>query len=158
MEWYDDKPMVHAYCLCLFRLGGTPILFRLIYWSNGHGRERCNPKRPLCIGALLNDHYIGLKSRWLASGLVHMLLLRQPPPKGKGHMLRAQIDRADGPWSGQSIVVARTVRACVESVSVPNSSRDLLAKTTCSGSIPPLYIDEGLQLIEPHNRSNQVYF
>jgi hypothetical protein len=48
---------------------------------------------------------------------------------------------------------------CVESVRVPSFSRDLLAKTvglaretTCSGSRPPLYIDEGLRLIEPpHN-------
>jgi hypothetical protein len=61
MEWYDDEPMVHAYSLCLFRLGGTSILFLLIHSSNGHDRERYNPKWPLCIGALLNDHYIGLK-------------------------------------------------------------------------------------------------
>jgi hypothetical protein len=26
MEWYDDEPMVHAYSLCLFRLGGISIL------------------------------------------------------------------------------------------------------------------------------------
>jgi hypothetical protein len=37
------------------RAGGTSILFILIHWSNGHGRERYNPKRPLYIGALLND-------------------------------------------------------------------------------------------------------
>jgi hypothetical protein len=37
--------------------------------------------------------------------------------------------RPDGPRSGQSVVVARTVRACVESVRVPNFSRDLLHKT-----------------------------
>jgi hypothetical protein len=112
MEWYDDEPMVHAYSLCLFRLGGTSILFLLIHWSNGHDRERCNPKRPLCIGALLNDHHIGLKSWWLASGLVHMLLVRQPPQKGRGQMLSTRNVLADGPalrpdgprwWHGRSM-------------------------------------------------------
>jgi hypothetical protein len=38
--------------------------------------------------------------------------------------------RPDGPRSGQSAVVARMVRACAESVRVPNFSRDLLPKTT----------------------------
>jgi hypothetical protein len=45
---------------------------------------------------------------------------------------------------------------CAESVRVLSFSRDLLAKTaglaretTCSGSRPPLYIDEGLRPIEP---------
>jgi hypothetical protein len=58
--------------------------------------------------------------------------------------------------AGRSTVVAWTVRACAESVRVPSFSRDLLAKTagltrqtTCNGSRPPLYIDEGLQPIEP---------
>jgi hypothetical protein len=37
--------------------------------------------------------------------------------------------RPDGPRSGQSAVVARTVRACAESVRVPSFSRDLLPKT-----------------------------
>jgi hypothetical protein len=63
-------------------------------------------------------------------------------------------------------VVARTVRACAEAVRVPRFSRDLLPKTVglaretvCSGSRPPLYIDEGLRSIEaPNDRSNQVYF
>jgi hypothetical protein len=27
-----------------------------------------------------------------------MLLVRQPPRKGMGHMLSAESDRADGPW------------------------------------------------------------
>jgi hypothetical protein len=56
----------------------------------------------------------------------------------------------------RSTVVARTVRACAELVKVPSFSRDLLAKTvglaretTCSGSRPPLYIDEELRPIEP---------
>jgi hypothetical protein len=31
-----------------------------------------------------------LKSRWLTSGLVHMLLVRQPSPKGMGHMLETK--------------------------------------------------------------------
>jgi hypothetical protein len=59
-----------------------------------------------------------------------MLLVRQPSPKGRGHMLNAKKSSADGPWSGQSAVVARTVRACAESVRVPSFSRDLLPKTT----------------------------
>jgi hypothetical protein len=37
--------------------------------------------------------------------------------------------RPDGPRSGQSTVVARTVRACAESVRVPSFLRDLLPKT-----------------------------
>jgi hypothetical protein len=55
--------------------------------------------------------------------------------------------RSDDPWSEQFTVVARTVRACAESVRVSSFSRDLLAKTvrlarkiTCNGSIhSPLY-------------------
>jgi hypothetical protein len=64
--------------------------------------------------------------------------------------------RPDGPRSGRSAGVARTVRACAESVRVPSFSRDLLPKTAGltrksvgSGSRPPLYIDEGLRPIEP---------
>jgi hypothetical protein len=45
---------------------------------------------------------------------------------------------------------------CAESVWISSFSQDLLAKTaglarktTYSGSRPPLYIDEGLPLIEP---------
>jgi hypothetical protein len=64
--------------------------------------------------------------------------------------------RPDGPRSGLSAVVARTVRARAESVRVPSFSRDLLPKTTGltretvrNGSRPPLYIDEGLRTIEP---------
>jgi hypothetical protein len=52
--------------------------------------------------------------------------------------------RPDGPRSGLSAVVARTVRACAESVRVPSFSRDWLPKTTGltrkslgSGSRPP---------------------
>jgi hypothetical protein len=71
-----------------------------------------------------------------------MLLVRQPSPKGRGHMLKTKKSLADGPrwWrgrsvragrprSGQSAVVARTVRACAESVRVPSFSRGLLPKT-----------------------------
>ena len=64
--------------------------------------------------------------------------------------------RPDGPRSGLSAVVARTVRARAESVRVPSFSRDLLAKTVRltrrsvrNGSRPPLYTDEGLRPIEP---------
>jgi hypothetical protein len=56
-----------------------------------------------------------------------MLLVRQPPPKDRGHMLSAGNDRADvpalrpdGPRSGRSAMVAQTVRACAESVRVPS--------------------------------------
>ena len=37
--------------------------------------------------------------------------------------------RPDGPRSGLSAVVARTVRACAESVRVPSLSWDLLPRT-----------------------------
>jgi hypothetical protein len=64
--------------------------------------------------------------------------------------------RPDGPRSGQSAVVVRTVRARAEPVRVPSFSRDLLPKTAGltretvgNGSRPPLYIDEGLRPIEP---------
>jgi hypothetical protein len=66
-----------------------------------------------------------------------MLLVCQLSPKGRGHMLKAEKSsadgpalRPDGPRSGRSAVVARTVRACAESVRVPSFSRDLLPKTT----------------------------
>jgi hypothetical protein len=66
-------------------------------------------------------------------------------------IVRTQNDRADGPArrpdgprSGPSAVVARTVRACAESVRVPSFSQDLLPKTAGltrklvgSGSRPP---------------------
>jgi hypothetical protein len=64
-----------------------------------------------------------------------------------------------------SAVVAQTVRAYAESVRVPSFSRDLLPKTAglaretvCSGSRPPIYINEGLRPIEPPTIDNQVYF
>jgi hypothetical protein len=60
-----------------------------------------------------------------------MLLVHQPPPKGRGHMLSLGNDRVDGP-------------RVAESVRVPSFSRDLLSKTmglaqetTCNGSRPP---------------------
>jgi hypothetical protein len=61
-----------------------------------------------------------------------MLLVRQPSPKGRGHMLNAKESsaddpalRPDNPRSGQSAVVARTIHACAESDRVPSFSRDL---------------------------------
>jgi hypothetical protein len=58
--------------------------------------------------------------------------------------LTVQMARPDDPRSGLSAVAARTVRACVESVKVPNLLRDLLAKPArltrepiCNGSRPP---------------------
>jgi hypothetical protein len=66
-----------------------------------------------------------------------MLLVRQPSPKGRGTYVGDQkcladgpALRPDGPRSGQSAVVARTVRACAESVRVPSFSWDLLPKTS----------------------------
>jgi hypothetical protein len=66
-----------------------------------------------------------------------MLLVRQPSPKGRGAYVGHQMCladgpalRPDGPRSGLSAVVARTVRACAESVRVPSFSRDWLPKTT----------------------------
>jgi hypothetical protein len=128
-----------------------------------------------------------LKSRWLTSCLVHILLVRQPSPKGRRHMLETKNCLADGstlrpdgptlrpdgptlrpngPRSGRSAVVAPTVRACVESVRVPSFSRDLLPKTAeltrktvWSGSRPlPLYRWRATTDWTPNNRSNQVYF
>jgi hypothetical protein len=64
--------------------------------------------------------------------------------------------RSDCPQSRRSAVAALTVHACVESVRVPDFLWSLLAKpagltreTTCNGSRPPIYIDEGLRPIEP---------
>jgi hypothetical protein len=58
--------------------------------------------------------------------------------------------------SERSVLVARMVHACAESIRVPNFLRDLSAKPTgltqkltCNGSRPSLYIDEGLRPIEP---------
>jgi hypothetical protein len=52
-----------------------------------------------------------------------MLLVRQPPPKGRGHMLNTKNGSTDGPAlrlggsrSGRPAVVAQTVCACAESV------------------------------------------
>jgi hypothetical protein len=52
-----------------------------------------------------------------------MILVRQPPPKGRGHMLNTENSsadglalRPDGPRYRRHAVVARTVRACAESV------------------------------------------
>jgi hypothetical protein len=102
-----------------------------------------------------------------------MLLVHQPSPKGRGAYVGKQKELADGPalrpngpQSGLSAVVARTVHACAETVRVPSFSRDLLPKTARltrkqfeADPDLPLYIDEGLRPIEPpNNRSNQVYF
>jgi hypothetical protein len=55
----------------------------------------------------------------------------------RGHVLKTKkslvdgpAQRPDGPRSGQSAVVVRTVRACAESVRIPSFSRGLLPKTT----------------------------
>jgi acetyl-CoA carboxylase alpha subunit len=54
-----------------------------------------------------------------------MLLVRQTFTKRQG----AYVGNQNEP-RGRSAVVARTVRACEESVRVPSFSRDLLPKTT----------------------------
>jgi hypothetical protein len=68
-----------------------------------------------------------------------MLLVRQPPPKGRGAYFELQ--KCPRGWSA---VLARTVHTCTESDRVPSFSRDLLPKTvglawetTCSESRPP---------------------
>jgi hypothetical protein len=77
--------------------------------------------------------------------------------------------RPDGPRSGLSAVVARTVRARAESFRVPSFSRDLLPKTaglTKQLETDPdlsLYIDEGLRpmkppTIEPIQLLSRIYF
>jgi hypothetical protein len=82
---------------------------------------------------------------------VHMLLVCQPPPKGKGHMLSTKIDRANGPTLRTddprfelSAVAAQIICACAKSVRVPDFLRGLLAKpagltreSTYNGSRPP---------------------
>jgi hypothetical protein len=70
--------------------------------------------------------------------------------------------RRSGPEVGLSTVVARTVRACAESVRVPSFSRDLLPKTVGltrksvrSGSRPPpLYRWRATADWTPNNRIN----
>jgi hypothetical protein len=94
---------------------------------------------------------------------LHMLLVRQPPPKDRGHMLSTKNVlangsdlRANGLRSGLSVVAARTVRACAESARVPDFLRGLITKhagltrePTCNGSRSTLYINEGLWPIKP---------
>jgi hypothetical protein len=110
-------PPTHHRCIVLFKYGmvrcwthGTCVL-PLSIQAGGHLHS--NPfwsiDEMITVekDAVLNDIYaLGLywmiaildrKSRWLALGLVHMLLVRQPPPKGRGHMLSTRNDRADGP-------------------------------------------------------------
>jgi hypothetical protein len=135
-----SHPPTHRRCIVLFKYGmvrwwtngtyvlplsirarGTFILFLLIHWSNGHGQERCNPKRLLCIGALLNDHHIGLKKLVACIRLSSYAFGSLTFTKSHGHILSTRnilVDspalRPDGPPFGRSTVVARTVRACVE--------------------------------------------
>jgi hypothetical protein len=58
-----------------------------------------------------------------------MLLVRQPSPKGRGHILKTKLSGRSGLEAGRSALGARMVRACTESVRVPSFSRDLLPKT-----------------------------
>jgi hypothetical protein len=75
--------------------------------------------------------------------------------KRQGHMLSTKNVLADGMRSELSTVAAWTVRACAESVRVPDFLWDLLAKharlirePTCNGFRPSFYIDEGLWSIK----------
>jgi hypothetical protein len=131
--WYMHSPFAYSGW-------GTPPFYTFCsIWLNGHCRERCNLKRPWYIRALLKDHSIGLKIWWLVSRLVlisgtrwlvrslifwrvlavYMLLIRQPPPKGRDHMLNTKMGnrtvrpyRSNCPRSERFIVVARTVCTC----------------------------------------------
>ena len=98
-----------------------------------------------------------------------MLLVGQPSPIGRWHMLSIENDLADVARSGLSAIVAQTVHACTKSVRVPDFLRDLLAKPagltrkpTCNGSRLLLYIDEGLlpietPIIDPIKYTNSFY-
>jgi hypothetical protein len=90
--------------------------------------------------------------------IVHMLLVFQSSPKLRDHMLNTKTDCADGQWSRLSVVAAWTVHTCAESVKVPNSLRDLLAKSagltrepTCNVSRPPPFIQ-----MKGHGRLNPI--
>jgi hypothetical protein len=87
--------------------------------------------------------------------------------RGEARVLETKMTvRPDGPRSGLSAVVARTVRACAESVRVPSFSRDLLPKTAglarksvrSRSRPPPLYRWRATTDWTPNNRSNPVYY
>jgi hypothetical protein len=136
-----------------------------MHWSSIEWSPYGIKKSVTCIRL---SSYFG--TRWIMRSsvfrrllVVHMILVRQPSLKGRRHILSSLLGTRtiwpcgpDGPWSGRSAVVVRTVHACAESVRVPSFLRGLLAKfagltrkTTCNGYRPPLYIDEGLWPIEP---------
>jgi hypothetical protein len=152
---------IHVTCIVFLSIqtGGTSIIFLLIHWSNGHGWGRYNPKWPLYIGALLNDLHI--EKPMTCIRFSSYAFGSSTFTKRQG----AYVEHQKEPH-GRSTVVVWTVCACAESVRVPSFSWDLLPKTmglaretVCSGSRPPLYIDEGLRPIEPPNNwSKQVYF
>jgi hypothetical protein len=57
-----------------------------------------------------------------------MLLVCSAPPKGRGAYVGHQNERPDGPWSGQSVPVGRTVRAGAKQIRVPSFLLCLLAR------------------------------
>jgi hypothetical protein len=57
-----------------------------------------------------------------------MLLVCSAPPKGRGAYVGHQNKRSDGPRSGQSAPVGRTVRAGAEQIRVPSFLLCLLAR------------------------------
>jgi hypothetical protein len=114
---------IHGTCIVSLSIqtGGTSILFLLIHWSNGHGRERYNLKWPLYIGALLNDLHIEKPVTYIRFSLYAFgsstFTKRQGAYVGDQKCLADGLGlRPDGPRSERSTVVARTVRACAESV------------------------------------------
>jgi hypothetical protein len=133
LSWQDaSHPPTHRWCIVLFKYGmvrrwthgtcilplsiqagDTSILILLIHWSNGHSWERCSPKRPVCIGALLNDHHIGLKKMVACIRVSWYAFGSSTSTKRQGAYVEHQNILADGPalssngpWSGQSAVVA----------------------------------------------------
>jgi hypothetical protein len=113
--WYDDESVLLAQSVCLCGLGGTTSF---AYWlTSRNGWRRCNPKRPLYIKYLYYlitraDACIEL-SPYFRNKITHeiycfwsalLLLVRQTPLKGRGHMLSTKSGGRSGPW-------ARTVRA-----------------------------------------------
>jgi hypothetical protein len=79
----------------------------------------------------LNDLYIGLKKPVACIRLSSYAFGSSTSTKRQGAYVEHQkytVGRF-GPEAGPSAVVARTVRACAESVRVPSFSQDLLTKT-----------------------------
>jgi hypothetical protein len=105
-----------------------------------------------------------LKSRWLTSGLVHMLLVRQTSPKGRGAYVRSQKEAVRtvrpwgrtvrGPdcprwWRGRSARAQSQLGFLVSRGICYLKPWDWLGNQFEADPDLPLYIDEGLRPIEP---------